>query len=85
MALGVPVVATPNAAEGIDGVSGEHMVIADSPQDFADAVLRLMDNAEERARIAQDGRQLVEAKYGWRALGAQLAQILQEHALQTAR
>ncbi len=78
MALGVPVVATPNAAEGIAAVSGEHMVVADAPADFADAVLRLMDSPAERARIAQGGRRLVEAQYGWRALGAQLAQILQE-------
>jgi len=84
MALGVPVVATPCAAEGIDAVSGEHMVIADAPPQFADAVLRLMDNPQERARIAQGGRQLVEAQYGWRALGVQLAQILQGHAAQTA-
>ncbi len=84
MALGVPVVATPCAAEGIDAVSGEHMVIADAPQEFADAVLRLMDSAEERARIAQGGRRLVETQYGWRALGAQLAQILQGHAAKAA-
>lgn len=84
MALGVPVVATPCAAEGIDGVSGEHMVIADAPQEFADAVLRLMDDADERARIALGGRRLVEERYGWRALGAQLAQILQGHIAEIA-
>ncbi len=83
MALGVPVVATPNAAEGIDAVSGEHMVIADAPSDFADAVLALMDTSQERIRIAQGGRRLVEAQYGWRALGAQLAQILQGHIANT--
>ncbi len=84
MALGVPVAATPNAAEGINAVSGEHMVIADAPSQFADAVLRLMDSPDERALIARGGRCLVEAQYDWRALGAQLAQILQGHAAQSA-
>ncbi len=77
MALGVPVVATPTAAEGIDAVGGEHLIIANTAPEFAAAVLRLMDRPEERTRIAQGGRRLVEAQYGWRALGTQLAQILQ--------
>lgn len=84
MALGVPVVATPNAAEGIEAVDGEHIVVADAPADFAAAVLRLMDSSDERARIAQGGRRLVEARYGWHALGAQLAQILQEQVSDTS-
>ena len=78
MALGVPVVATPCAAEGIDGADGEHLRIADAPADFARATVRLMEDAGARARLADGGRRLVEARYGWHAIGAHLAQILQE-------
>lgn len=85
MALGVPVVATPQAAEGIEAVSGEHLVVADTPQAFADATLRLMDSPEERARVGRGGRGLVEAQYGWRALGTQLAHILQGQAAKSRR
>ena len=80
MALGVPVVATPCGAEGIDGVDSEHLLIADAPADFARATVRLMEDAALRARLAVGGRRLVEECYGWHAIGAHLAQILQECA-----
>lgn len=64
-ALGVPVVASSHAATGVDAVAGEHLLVCDEPGALADAVLRLMADADERRRLADAGRARVEALYTW--------------------
>ena len=85
MALGVPVVATTRAAEGIDATHGEHLLIADAPVEFARETLRLMADPDARAVLAAGGRRLVEQHYGWDAIGAHLARILQESTIHCPR
>lgn len=77
MALGTPVIATSKGAEGLDGVDGEHLLIADDPAAFAEAVLRLLRDASLRARLARNARALVEAKYDWAHIGAQFAALVE--------
>ncbi|MBB5203988.1 hypothetical protein HNQ51_001281 [Inhella inkyongensis] len=67
MAMGVPVVTSPAAAGGVDAVAGEHLLVADSAQDIADAVLRVVESPAERARLAQAGRERVLSHHDWAA------------------
>ena len=76
MALGTPVVATARGAEGIAATPGQEILVADEPAEFAAATLRLMSDRTLRARIGAAGRRLVERRYGWGALGAQLESAL---------
>jgi polysaccharide biosynthesis protein PslH len=69
LVLGTPVVATSKGAEGLDLTRGDDILIADSPTDFAAAVLRILQDAELRNVLSQHGRQAVEAKYDWRTIG----------------
>jgi glycosyltransferase involved in cell wall biosynthesis len=80
MAMARPVVATPLAVEGLPVRSGENVLVADSPAGLADAILRLMADAEERARIGDGGRALVERAYTWDACAARYERIYQELA-----
>ncbi len=66
-AAATPVVSTTLGAEGLDCVSGESILIADGPAEFAEAVSNLMESAHERNRIGQAGRQLYETSYTWQA------------------
>ena len=43
MAMGLPVVSTSVGAEGLEAVHGEHILIADTPEDFARAVVERAD------------------------------------------
>lgn len=66
MALGTPVVSTSKGMEGLeDYLPGEHALVADEPEDFARAVLRLLKNPRDRELIAQKARMLMETNYPW--------------------
>jgi glycosyltransferase involved in cell wall biosynthesis len=65
-ARGIPVVSTRIGVEGIDARDGEHLLLADEPRAFADAVLCLLRNPAEGERLARAGRRLVEERYDWR-------------------
>ncbi len=85
MALGTPVVATSKGAEGLDGVDGEHLLIADDPAAFAEATLRLLRDVALRARLVHNARALVEAKYDWAHIGAQFAALVEGLPQKTPR
>lgn len=56
MASGLPVVTTSVGAQGIDAVSGEHMMIADDPVGFGLSLIGLLRSPEERERIGRSGQ-----------------------------
>src|SRR5262245_33983660 len=65
MAMGVPVVSSDAAAGGVDAVPGEHLLAASTPEQYRDAILRILDNPAERARLAQAGRARVLSHHAW--------------------
>ena len=76
MALGTPVVATSKGAEGLDVQHGEHLLIADEPQAFAEQAVHLLQDTGLRAQLAASARKLVETKYDWQAIGRKLDAFL---------
>ena len=72
MAVGRPVVSTSVGCEGLDVGDGQHLLIADSPWDFADRVARLMEDAALRRYLAENGRRLVEESYSWDSICARV-------------
>jgi polysaccharide biosynthesis protein PslH len=79
-ARGIPIVSTTVGVEGIEARAGEHLLVADRPEEFAAAVIRLLQHPDEAARLASAGRALVEAKYDWRTALAPLQRIYGEGA-----
>jgi glycosyltransferase involved in cell wall biosynthesis len=78
MALARPVVATSIGAEGIAVQHDRDLLLADTPRDFADAVLRLLAQPAEAATLGLRGRRLVEEVYGWDASAAGLENLLEQ-------
>ena len=74
MAMGKTVVSTAVGAEGLHVKHGENILLADAPQDFAREVLRALEDAALRRRIAAAGRILVEKEYSWEVIGGHLEQ-----------
>ena len=67
MAMAKGIVSTRLGAEGIDAVQNEHLLVADTPVDFAAAVIRLLDEPELAIELGNAGRKLAVERYSWRA------------------
>ncbi len=65
LACGCPVISTSVGCEGLNAVDGEHMLIRDTPQSFASAVLDLLDHPEQGQAIGSAGRKWVVRQHGW--------------------
>src|SRR5579864_6999563 len=77
MAARTPVVSTTIGAEGLDISPGENILIADSPDAFAEACLRLISDAGDRRRIADSGWRHVETKHSWEAAAVEFERALE--------
>ncbi len=65
MALRSPVIATSKGAEGLAARHGEHLLVADSPEAYANAVVRVLAEPDLRNRLAEGGYRLVRENYDW--------------------
>jgi sugar transferase (PEP-CTERM/EpsH1 system associated) len=65
MAMGVPVVASRAAALGVDATRGEHLTVADTPDDQIEAILRITGDHSIRARLSEAARQHVVSRFSW--------------------
>jgi glycosyltransferase involved in cell wall biosynthesis len=70
MSLGTPVISTTKGAEGLEAEHGAHLLIADTPDEFAAQVVRLLRSAELRQELAYNAHRLVAEKYEWSQIGA---------------
>jgi glycosyltransferase involved in cell wall biosynthesis len=68
MALKLPVVSTSIGAEGLMVKNGENILLADDPKEFADCVIRLLRDQNEREKIINNAYKLVQSQYDWRSL-----------------
>jgi sugar transferase (PEP-CTERM/EpsH1 system associated) len=80
MALGRPIVSTTMACEGRDVVEGEHLLVADSPAQFAEKTIRLLTDEALRQRVTAKARKLVVTRYDWDAIAGKLMRIHSELA-----
>ena len=78
MAMKKAVVSTTVGAEGLDVTDGEDIMLADSPEDFAQAVLALLRDPERCRTLGEAARSLVESRYGWDTLADKLTLFAQE-------
>jgi polysaccharide biosynthesis protein PslH len=65
MALGRPIVSTTLGAEGFAVQSGRELLLADTPAEFAAAVLKLLEAPAAGQTLAQAGRAFAHAGYDW--------------------
>jgi polysaccharide biosynthesis protein PslH len=78
-AMSKAVVSTSIGCEGLAVASEEHLLVADRPEEFAQAVIKFLNNPEMRTSFGRAGRALVEAEYSWERCGAQLLHALETH------
>ena len=76
MAARIPVVSTAVGAEGLDISDGENIRIADSPEQFSQACLELLDDSAARRRMLANAWEMVAACYSWEVVSRKFEQLL---------
>jgi glycosyltransferase involved in cell wall biosynthesis len=71
LAAGCPTVSTSAGAEGLD-LDGKEILIADTGDEFARAVIELLQHPDKRAELSAAGQHSVAARYDWSAIAQQL-------------
>jgi glycosyltransferase involved in cell wall biosynthesis len=75
MAMGCPVVASPEAHEGVRAVAGRDLLVADGAEAMAAAVTQVL--AGGMPRLGSAARAAVLARHDWKATLARLDGILE--------
>ena len=76
MAMARPVVASPQAAEGIDARDGDHLLVAAAPAQEAERVLALLADPARAPALGLAARARMEQRYRWNATLADLPDML---------
>ncbi|MEM8828037.1 MAG: glycosyltransferase [Cyanobacteria bacterium P01_G01_bin.19] len=77
MAMGLPVVSTSIGCEGLQIESDRHLLIRDTPEEFALATIKLTQERRLWDKLGDNGRQLVEKHYDWTAIFSEYERELQ--------
>lgn len=75
MAMGKAVVTTTIGVEGIDAANGKHLLIADTPEAFAECIVKLVKNTEYLNKLGNAARTLILEKYNSKQLINELLAI----------
>lgn len=76
LAMGIPVVATSSASQGVAGLPGRDYLVADDAKGFAAAVCRLLRDPDEAQEQGMRGRRFVEDSYDWEVVFEPLDRML---------
>jgi sugar transferase (PEP-CTERM/EpsH1 system associated) len=76
LAMGKAVVASPQALEGLRAEPGVHVLAASTPQEWAEAVARLLGDEPLRRQLGAAGRRYVEGHHRWEVCLEPFAEVL---------
>lgn len=83
---GLPVVTTRFGAEGFGLTPGTHLLVADGPAEFANAVIRLISDNALYERLSEAGYKFIDEHYSTKAMAAYLDQfVAQARAIKPKR
>lgn len=78
MAMGTPVVATPQVCTGLQASPGEDLLVGETSESFAGHVLDLLENPGLHEAIGSSGRKYVEGHHDWRSIAGELEETYLE-------
>jgi glycosyltransferase involved in cell wall biosynthesis len=75
MAQGKAIVSTSIGCEGISVTPGKNIIIADSPELFAQEIITLLKDRDKREKIGTAAREMVEKDYSWDVIGEKMEKL----------
>lgn len=84
MAMAMPLVSTTIGAEGLPVSDGAELLLADTPENFADAVVRVITDEAFAQEMGARAAGVVRERFGWGGVAARFAELC-ERAVQLNR
>jgi glycosyltransferase involved in cell wall biosynthesis len=78
MAMGKAIVSTQLGCEGFDLIPDQELAIADTPAEFASAVLALLGDPDRRERLGRAARRFAGSRYDWSVIVPRLEKVYAE-------
>ena len=78
MAMEVPMVSTTIGAEGLPVADETELLLADTPETFAAAIVRLLKDKDFAKTLAARAAETVREKYGWNGVASAFAQVCED-------
>src|ERR1019366_2983197 len=75
MSMGKAVVTTKLGTAGLAVRNREHLVVANTPQEFARETISLLTDRHIRATLGANARKLVEERYSWETITKEVNQL----------
>jgi len=76
MAMNIPCITSPLANQALNARNGEEILIGETPQEYADHVVSLLNDTALAARIAGQGQRFVLKNYSWEAETAKINELI---------
>lgn len=80
LSMSKAIISTSVGCEGLDVEDGKTIVIADTPDAFAQAIVKVLADPAWADTIGRQGRQLVESRYDWAAVAKTLMAVYADTA-----
>ncbi len=78
MAMGMPIVSTPQGVRGFELLDGQHALIADTDQEFASYCIHLLKSSSKREQLGEAARRKALETIAWPVLGKRLVEIVED-------
>ena len=78
MAMEKPIISTTIGAEGLPVTDGRELLLADTPESFAAAVVKVLQDRDIANALAKRAAALVRGEFGWQKVAERFANICEE-------
>jgi sugar transferase (PEP-CTERM/EpsH1 system associated) len=78
MAMAKPIISTTIGAEGLPVEHGRHLLIADSPEDFAAQVTKILCDPDLATSLALNSQRLVQEHFGWGSVSESFVKLCEQ-------
>jgi glycosyltransferase involved in cell wall biosynthesis len=85
MAMEKPIISTTIGAEGLPVRDGEDLMLADTPEAFAGAAIRLLTDEPFARELGRRAAETVRERFGWNLVAAQFAETCQQATRPTSQ
>ena len=75
MATGLPVLTTDLGNEGIDGISGKDLLVANQPSELANHIIELIKDPQMYRKISQNASDFIKKNFDWENISKELEKV----------